>query len=984
MQPLGGGWMKAAGPGFHAGGAGFRAKRQPCSPAVSGHITHSRNPGRWLRTGAIPWRPVSEAQSLPPSPRPPPYSEEPLTCPDYKGSAVGAGRRYPRRGVKVKKRPSGFLAKWRRNGEELKENVDMGDTRTPTVTMEITGDISESRSTCIAVETEVTENGTIHEGKVNVTAERRYSWLNDQQLCLATCRLTADSTVVENVKEATDGNHHDNANGIQCPFKIEDLDHTAQASLAFESMCSSYEMPEAIYAIIHKDHMKDSSAAVLGGVDAKSATIEDLELGQDITTKLTAAAIVAAEIDQEEMLMAFQTTKEAGNEIDLSTITRSKEFSPDFSSLSNLNEGMLKSSLEANQKEGSIGSLSPTDFSKLTMESLTSLAVPNDDEGLMDPSATGLNGPIKPYLTSNGNPMSNKGVMYQRESEAIPLANQNEFFPSATLMQYVDEVECAFADRFKKRSNDAIHESWSNGNTTSPSKKLLPEIMEVENRSLKSNPNQYNEVITKSNNTETQSAEHIQTERSQTKAAGNENIDTEHVDFAVARRQWLLLEEINRAHSQRPQANLQKNKTKRVINDNTDYTFDTKPIKVANLPHSAAFSEEQVQSCASVEIRMDEVESWRGLTNLNRKQSMVVLQGNSGAMRDLEQMMLLNIVDFSTCSEGSDSGLDDSMCRSEADNLTDTLFQSETSSSGSITYSKSETPIEREIRLGVKREESLRKARGIKKHTFSEEYVEIRTRPLIFHPVPAPAAKGKNNQFAEMQMQREILLERQREEDLVLQGKVKGTYDKSLIPEIEERRKFFEQHYPFPLPLNSKIFMPHINTSTSFLSAPSAMKKYPSSNEMNDGHFRLENGTSMSTGDDKAGVADAVMKCKYPTVEMANVVILETPDMILQHTTDFALSSITSPQAEEILQNNPFFKLRSHGSQSILSLEIREVLQREEELRKQRCYLHGAITAAESSLPSSTEADHLPPVDTSSKSMPQDCSGPTLRGSYMC
>ncbi|XP_038649858.1 uncharacterized protein LOC119964446 isoform X2 [Scyliorhinus canicula] len=879
--------------------------------------------------------------------------------------------------------PSGFLAKWRRNGEELKENVDMGDTRTPTVTMETTGDISEPRSTCIAMETEGTENGTIHEGKVNVTAERRYSWLNDQQLLLATCRLTADPTVVENVNEASDGNHHDNANGIKCPFEIEDLDHTAQAPLAFESMSSSYEMPQAIYAIIHKDHMKDSSATVLGGADAKSTTIEDLEFGQDITTKLTAAAIVAAEIDQEEMLMAFQTTK-TGNEINLPTVTRSKEFSPDFSSLSNLKEGMLKSSLEASENEGSIGSLSPTDFSKLTMESLTSLAVPNDDEGLMDPSATGLNGPIKPYLTSNGNPLSNKGVMYQRESETIPPANQNEFFPSATLMQYVDEVECAFADRFKKHSNYAIHESRSNGNATSPSKKLPSEIMEVEDGSLKSNPNQYNEVIRKSNNTETQSAEHIQTERSQTKAAENENIDTEHVDFAVARRQWLLLEEINRAHSQMPQAKLQKNKTKRVINDNTDYAFDTKTIKVANLPHSAAFSEEQVPTCASVEIRMDEVESWRGLTNLNRKQSMVVLQETSGAMRDLEQMMLLNIVDFSTCSEGSDSGLDDSMCRSEADNLADTLFQSETSSSGSITYSKSETPIEREIRLGVKREESLRKARGIKKHTFSEEYVEIRTRPLIFHPVPAPVAKGKSNQFAEMQMQREILLERQREEDLVLQGKVKGTYDKSLIPEIEERRKFFEQHYPFPLPLNSKIFMPHINTPTSFLGAPSGMKKYPSSNEMNDGHFRLENGTSTSTGEDKAGIADAVMKCKYPSVETANVVILETPNVIIQHTTDFALSSITSPQEEEILQNNPFFKLRSHGSQSILSLEIREVLQREEELRKQRCYLHGAITAAESSLPSSTEADNLPPVDTSNKSMPQDCFGPTLRGSYMC
>ncbi|XP_041063766.1 uncharacterized protein LOC121288968 [Carcharodon carcharias] len=928
MQSPGGGWVKEAGPAFHIDGAGLRARRPPCFPAVSGLAAHSRNPGRWLWTGAIPW-----------------------------------------------KQPSGFLAKWKKNGEELKENVGMGDTCTPAVTMETSEDVSESKSTCvpesIAMETEVTENGTIHEGNVNVTTERKYSGLNDQQQILDTCILTADPTVVENGKEVSDGHHNDNANGIKLPFKIEDLDHPMQVPLAFETMPSSYEMPEVIYAIIHKDNFKDSSTEVLGGAGAKSVAVEGLELGQDIASKpftVTAAATVEAKLNQKEMSKAFQTTNEAENETATPAVTRSEEYSPENSSLIKLNEGILETLSEVRQWEENVENFSVIDLSKLTIESLTPLVIPQDDKGLMDLSATGLT-----YLTSHGNQISNESMMYQREPEAGSSAIQNEFLPGTTLMQYEDGLESAHADKFKsskEHTNDLIHESRSNGSVTSLSNKIAFEVMELEHRSLKSNPNQNDEVKGTSNNTETRSAEQTPGQRSQTKAS--ENVDTEHVDFAAARRQWLLLEEISKAHGHRPPVKQQKNKsiTKRVTKDSTDGTSITKLIKEATPPHSASFSKDKIRSSTPVEIKIDEVECWRSLTNLNNKQDTVALQENKGAMRDFEQNLLLNIADFSACSEGSDSGLDDSTCRSEAGNLTDTIFQNETSSSVSITNGKSETPIEREIRLGVKREESLKKARGIKKHPCSEEYVEIKTRPFTFPPVPAPSAKVKNNQLAEMQMQREILLERQREEDLIQQGKIKGTSDKSLIPEIEERRKFFEQHYPFPLPSNSKMFIPHINTPASLLGTPSTMKKHPSNNEMNVGNFRLENGVLTSSEEDKAGVTDAVLKLKYPTVETANVVILETPDVVLRHSTDFALSSISSLQTEEKLQKNPFFKLRSHGSQSILSQEIREVLQREEELRKQRCYLLGMAAVRESSMLSSTAANTLPPGQKSNKNMP--------------
>ncbi|NWV97081.1 MISP protein, partial [Machaerirhynchus nigripectus] len=105
-----------------------------------------------------------------------------------------------------------------------------------------------------------------------------------------------------------------------------------------------------------------------------------------------------------------------------------------------------------------------------------------------------------------------------------------------------------------------------------------------------------------------------------------------------------------------------------------------------------------------------------------------------------------------------------------------------------------ETPIEREIRMAMEREENLWKERGIRRLTSSSELVEIQTKPVLnIHSSPGPGRKGKDRGRASLYVQREIEQETKREEDLKRQGRLLGAYDKGTQQELEERRRVFEQ-----------------------------------------------------------------------------------------------------------------------------------------------------------------------------------------------
>lgn len=70
----------------------------------------------------------------------------------------------------------------------------------------------------------------------------------------------------------------------------------------------------------------------------------------------------------------------------------------------------------------------------------------------------------------------------------------------------------------------------------------------------------------------------------------------------------------------------------------------------------------------------------------------------------------------------------------------------------------------------------------------------------------------------------------------------------------------------------------------------------------------------------------------------ANVIVVETSNLIIRSASEFCLSSapVSMETQESTFSSNPFFKLRSLSSQSLVEQEIRMVRQREEEWRKQR------------------------------------------------
>ncbi|KAM5193588.1 mitotic interactor and substrate of PLK1 [Mantella aurantiaca] len=111
-----------------------------------------------------------------------------------------------------------------------------------------------------------------------------------------------------------------------------------------------------------------------------------------------------------------------------------------------------------------------------------------------------------------------------------------------------------------------------------------------------------------------------------------------------------------------------------------------------------------------------------------------------------------------------------------------------------------ETPIEREIRLALQREENLRRERGIQHSVESKEIVELQKNPVLsISSEKQLSKKSKDKAHTASFIQREIQREVQRETDLKNEGKVAGLYDKGNAQEVDERRKVFEQQDEIPV-----------------------------------------------------------------------------------------------------------------------------------------------------------------------------------------
>ncbi|XP_035389428.1 muscle M-line assembly protein unc-89 [Electrophorus electricus] len=107
-----------------------------------------------------------------------------------------------------------------------------------------------------------------------------------------------------------------------------------------------------------------------------------------------------------------------------------------------------------------------------------------------------------------------------------------------------------------------------------------------------------------------------------------------------------------------------------------------------------------------------------------------------------------------------------------------------------------ETPIEREIRLALRREHSLRRSRGLDAmQDKAKEFVEIPSRRSVLSQdltLKSRKSEGKERNFAGKKMQREILLEAEREKVLVQLGKLPGFYDKGTVRQLREKKLLFE------------------------------------------------------------------------------------------------------------------------------------------------------------------------------------------------
>ncbi|XP_077326561.1 uncharacterized protein MISP3 [Lithobates pipiens] len=271
-----------------------------------------------------------------------------------------------------------------------------------------------------------------------------------------------------------------------------------------------------------------------------------------------------------------------------------------------------------------------------------------------------------------------------------------------------------------------------------------------------------------------------------------------------------------------------------------------------------------------------------------------------------------------------------------------------------------ETPIEREIRLTMEREMTLRQERGISMHIGESELVEVRRKTMVMEPVALP---GKERQLAGAQMQREIQLETQREQDLVEQGKVMGTYDRGPQQELQERKMIFESMNTESSDVPLRRWQSEIQKSDSievlvevpapsnhvFSAAPAAeVKKGPSYAEANGSNIIIIEHASIlqrPTPSNGYNAAPADLRRTSPAESRRS-----TPADLRFTRPSSGNSPVPNSESPVVAPGSPFQLLRSPSPRSLLEKEIEEVREREKELRRQRTSIYGKDNGTEENL----------------------------------
>ncbi|XP_016304586.1 mitotic interactor and substrate of PLK1-like [Sinocyclocheilus anshuiensis] len=290
-----------------------------------------------------------------------------------------------------------------------------------------------------------------------------------------------------------------------------------------------------------------------------------------------------------------------------------------------------------------------------------------------------------------------------------------------------------------------------------------------------------------------------------------------------------------------------------------------------------------------------------------------------------------------------------------------------------------ETPIEREIRLTMKREQSLRRSRGLCDTTDrTNEFVEIPLRRPILSQDPQirhNPSHGKDRQFAGKKMQKEISAETEREKVLVELGRLPGFYDKGTEVQLQEKKQLFES---FQEPKESVATRSASNSTAESAAGiqevdsaadvkqrlmqfsqnsptPPATAQYGGTN----GNPPAARGPGLSEGI-KGQIIIIESNAIPTTVGGPNGgykttswtdggSVKEMNSAGVRASSDEPVRARQSPNLEGIededlslVKENPFFKLRSSMSlQSQVELDIKEAKKREQELQRQRNSLYG-------------------------------------------
>ncbi|XP_062848289.1 uncharacterized protein palmdb [Trichomycterus rosablanca] len=294
----------------------------------------------------------------------------------------------------------------------------------------------------------------------------------------------------------------------------------------------------------------------------------------------------------------------------------------------------------------------------------------------------------------------------------------------------------------------------------------------------------------------------------------SENVSTEHVDFQVARNQWLQMEEQTKNLAHQP---ISKTGTCQG-NHSTMYT----PVR-----------------------------------NIDRNKKDPDLEG-------LPLKREYQHTQFSPCSE--DSGVDDSSYRSPCDDP--------------------ETPNEK-ISFAIEQDDRLRRERGMSK-SYSSDCVPGKGKPVILN-------------FG------------------------------SFRQESDEKRKMLE-HWDDDCKLSPSTNMP------SFI-ITSSPTKGPLRHELTANNVIILEPESCHQSPRHAGKLMTSKSADWRSEDTPNLIILETSNLIIRSASDFNLNTSVEMEEKAFL-NNPFFKLRSRSTISLVDEEIKKAKQREEELKKERAGIY--------------------------------------------